>query len=107
MILGQAQLSRRRPPRRELEASKHDPSRLSVMLRELSQEAHRLVRAIDARAREVGQSAGSERNSELDRDLHLVHADLVELQRSLRAQNLHHLAGYVAALKDSVEEYLA
>jgi hypothetical protein len=76
------------------------------MLRELSLEAHRLVRAIDASAAKDGPGADRELTSELQRDLAFVHGEVVELQRNLRAQNLHHLASYVASLRQNVEEYL-
>jgi hypothetical protein len=107
MILSKAPLSRRRPPRREHETSQHDPSNLSATLRDLSQQAHRLVRAIDGSATE--DSPGMDRNLDSDsrRELARVHAEIVQLQRDLRAQDLHVLASYVASLRDNVEKYLA
>jgi hypothetical protein len=107
MILGQAPLSRRRPPRHQPESCEHDPSKLSANLRELSLQAHRLVRAIDARGAQNSSGVDHDLSVDPRRELVEVHADIVQLQRNLRAQNLHNLASYVAALRQNVEQYLA
>jgi hypothetical protein len=105
MILRQARPTLRKPPRRDPGSGEHDPSQLSTTLRELALRAHRLVRASEGL--ELRPGMDPDLASDSDRELIEVHAQIVQLQRNLQAQNLDDLAGYVAALRQSVEERLA
>jgi len=69
--------------------------------------AHRLVG--DGAGSGWGQNleTSAELSSEAEQSLTEVHAQIVQLQRRLRAQNLHELVAYVSALRQRVEERLA
>ena len=94
------------PPRREPGNGEayHDPARLSAALRELALRAHRAVRAVD----HSGSSPGAvvDPASDSGRELSEVHARILQLQRSLRAQSLGGLTEYVAALRQRVESVI-
>jgi hypothetical protein len=102
MIMRQAKSTLLKPPRREQEISDHDPAQLSASLRELALRAFQLVRTRD------GSSSEFESGAECcEKELKDVHAQIVQLQRALRAQHMDDLAAYVTALRDRVEECLA
>jgi hypothetical protein len=102
MIMRQAKTTRLKPLRREHGISDHDPAQLSASIRELALRAFQLVRTWD------GSSSKFESGSEsCEKDLKDVHGQIVQLQRSLRAQHMDDLAAYVTALRERVEECLA
>jgi hypothetical protein len=102
MITRPAKTTIRKPPRRDQGPSNHDPAQLSASLRELALRAFQLVRARDGSASEFGRGADYSEN-----DLNDVHAQIVQLQRELRAHHMDDLAAYVTALRERVEECLA
>jgi hypothetical protein len=75
---------------------RHDPAALSATLRELATRAHQVVRS----ARADGLSAHSRK------ELGELHAQIVQLQRSLQAQSLDGLVPYVSALRQEVRSLL-
>ncbi|MFI5454366.1 MAG: hypothetical protein ACHRXM_02855 [Isosphaerales bacterium] len=107
MILRQAQPTLYKPPRRDQGSGEHDPAKLSAKLRELAVRAHHLVRATDASESEPRLGEDQDIASDRERELKKVHAQIVQLQRNLHAQNLNGVATYVSALRQRVEEYLA
>jgi hypothetical protein len=82
----------------------HDPASLSATLRELAVRAHHAVRATDGSGSSPAAAMGPASDS--DRELSELHAQIVQLQRSLVAQSLDGLAPYVSALRRKVEEHL-
>jgi hypothetical protein len=100
MIMKQTQPTLRNSSRRDPASSEPDPSKLSATLRELALRAHSLVRTTDRSSSETGPGADNQELSE-------VHAQIVQLQRNLRAHHLHGLDTYVSALRERVEEHLA
>ena len=98
----QAQPTLRPHLRRDPGSREHDPAKLSAQLRELALRAHELVRAKDGSAFEAGKGTDV-----LELELTQVHAQIVQLQTSLRTYHLDDLASYVAALRERVEERLA
>jgi hypothetical protein len=107
MISGQSQATLRRPQRRDPTSGEHDAAKLSASLRELAIRAHRLVRGGPGSGWGRNLETTPELSSETEQALTEVHAQIVQLQRRLRAQNLHELAAYVTALRQKVEEQLA
>jgi len=107
MISGQAQPTLRKPPRRDQGIGEHDPAKLSTKLRELASRAHHLVRAAGGSGSEPLYGAAPDLGWDREHELTKVHAQIVQLQRSLHAQNLDGLAIYVSALRQRVEDYLA
>jgi hypothetical protein len=79
---------------------RHDPARLSTTLRELALRAHRAVRAAEIAATRPGAVASLDPDSR--QELVDVHARIVQLDRSLRAQSLDGLVPYVSALREKI-----
>jgi hypothetical protein len=79
---------------------RHDPAGLSATLRELAVRAHRTVRAAESSATNPGAVAGLDSDSH--QELVDVHAQIVQLQRSLQTQSLDGLLPYVSALRQKV-----
>jgi hypothetical protein len=107
MISGQSQATLRRPQRRDSTSSEHDAATLSASLRDLAIRAHRLIRGGPGSGWGQTLETTAELSSEAEQALTEVHAQIVQLQRRLRAQNLHELAAFVYALRQRVEGRLA
>ena len=107
MNSGQSQATLRRPQRREPTSSEHDAATLSASLRDLAIRAHRLIRGEPGSGWGRTLETTAELSSEAEQALTEVHAQVVQLQRRLRAQNLHELAAFVYALRRRVEDRLA
>ncbi len=107
MNFGQSQATLRRPQRRDPTNGEHDPAKLSASLRELAVRAHHLIRRGPGSGRGQNLEPTEQLSFEAQQELAEVHAQIVQLQRRLRAQNLHQLVTYVSALRQQVEERLA
>jgi hypothetical protein len=110
MTVERAQPTLRKSIRCDEGSGQPDPAQLSNRLRALALQAHSLVRATNGSASEPDSSAPAHHGSQSHalRQLTEVHSQIVQLQQSLRAQDLNgRLASYVAALRRRVEESLA
>ena len=107
MISGRLGATLPRPHRREPTSGEHDAAKLSSSLRELAVKAHRLIR--ENTGSDWGQKLDptAELSSEAEDALTEVHAQIAQLERRLRAQNLHELVAYVSALRQRIEKRLA
>jgi hypothetical protein len=110
IMMTRAQPVLRTAPRRDAESGNNnssnsnlDAAHLSVTLRELAMRAHQLVRATDPARTGPGPMA-----ADLERELTEVHLQIVQLERSLDAQDVgNNLATYVSALRQRVAERLS
>jgi hypothetical protein len=107
MISTRSQTTFRRPQRRDPTGGEHDPAKLSASLRELAIRAYRLVRDRAGSDWERTPGTSAELSVDADQSLREVHAQIIQLQRRLRAHDLHDLAAYVSCLRQRVEEELA
>jgi hypothetical protein len=107
MLLKEAQPTIHKLRRREAAGPEHDPASLGAALRELAVRAHRLVRTMDKARLHPAPRPDAGTLFNLERELVELRAEIVQLQRNLRAQDLGNLDTYVSALLQRVEEYLA
>jgi hypothetical protein len=87
---------------RDPASGEREPARLSAKIRELALRGHELMRAWDDSAFGAGRGAHAP-----ELELSEVHVQIVQLERILRTSRFDDLAGYVAALRERVEELLA
>ena len=106
MLLKEIQSTAQKLRRRETAVVEHDPASLGATLRALAVRAHQHVRLMDETRLRPASDLNAGELFNLERELIELHAEIVQLQRQLRAQNLGDLAKYVSALRQRVEEYL-
>ncbi len=106
MLLKEAKPTPQKLRWREPAVVEHDPASLSATLRALAVRAHRHVRVMDETRSRPASDLHAGELFNLERELTELHAEIVQLQRQMRAQNLGDLAKYVSALRQRVEEYL-
>jgi hypothetical protein len=105
MILCQAPV-RRRKRHSHLGSREYDPFELATSLRELASRAYRLIRTLSELAHESGPDLGHWLDLDSECELTDLHAEIIDLERDLRAHDARELVRYVRALRQRVEDYL-